>query len=197
MLFRSGRNLVAELNDKKVLIDLSHCGQQTTADAIAASKVPVAITHSGCTAVAQRPRNKRDEELKMMADKGGVVGIYMMPFLTMGAQTKDQDVIKHIDHAIQVCGEDHVAIGSDLSITPHVVTEEYKKSHREFVAGRQKLGIAAPGEDPNIYMFVPELNVPNRLELIADRLLAKGYPETRVEKIIGGNTFRLLKEVWG
>ena len=196
-LSQLGRNLIAELNDKKVLIDLSHCGQQTTAEGIATSKFPVAITHSGCAAVAQRPRNKRDEELKLMADKGGVIGIYMMPFLTMGSQTNDEDVIRHIEHAIQVCGEDHVGIGSDLSTTPHVVTEEYKKSHKAFVAGRQKQRIAAPGEDPNVYMFVPELNVPNRMELIAERLLQKGHSESRVEKIIGGNTLHLLKEVWG
>lgn len=196
-LSQLGRNAVAELNARKVLIDLSHCGQQTTADGIRESKAPVAFTHSGCNAIAQRPRNKRDEELKAMADKGGVIGIYMMPFLTMGVQTSDQDVIRHIEHAVNVCGEDHVGIGSDLSITPHKVTDAYKKSHAEFVAMRQKQGIAAPGEDPNVYMFVPELNAPNRLELIAERLLKKGHTEARVEKIIGGNTVRLLKDVWG
>ncbi len=195
-LSQLGRSLVQELNAKKVLIDLSHCGQQTTADGIRESKQAVAITHSGCWSVAQRPRNKRDEELKAMADKGGVVGIYLMPFLTMGMQPADQDVVKHIEHAINVCGEEHVGIGSDLSITPHNVTEAYKKSHADFVAMRQKAGIAAPGEDPNVYMFVPELNAPNRMELIAERLLKKGHSESRVEKIIGGNFVRLLKEVW-
>ncbi len=196
-LSQLGRQLVQELNARRVLIDLSHCGQQTTADGIRESKLPVAITHSGCASVAQRPRNKRDEELKLMADKGGVIGIYMMPFLTMGMQTSDQDVIKHIEHAVNVCGEDHVGIGSDLSITPHQVNDAYKKSHEEFVAGRQRQGIAAPGEDPKVYMFVPELNAPNRLELIAERLLRKGHSEARVEKIIGANSVRLLKEVWG
>ena len=95
-----------------------------------------------------------------------------------------------------MCGEDHVGVGSDLSITPHTVTDAYKKAHADFVAGRQKQGIAAPGEDPNVYMFVPELNAPNRMELIAERLIKKGHPEARVEKIIGGNFVRLLKDVW-
>lgn len=195
-LSQLGRKAVEELNNKKVLIDLSHCGQQTTADGIRESKQPVAITHSGCWTIAQRPRNKRDEELKAMADKGGVIGIYLMPFLTMGPQPADQDVVRHIEHAINVCGEDHVGIGSDLSITPHTVTESYKKAHADFVAGRQKQGIAAPGEDPNVFMFVPELNAPNRMELIAERLIKKGHSEARVEKIIGGNFVRLLKDVW-
>jgi membrane dipeptidase len=195
-LSQLGRKLVEELNAQKVLIDLSHCGQQTTADGIRESRQPVAITHSGCWAVAQRPRNKRDEELKAMADKGGVIGIYLMPFLTMGAQPADTDVVRHIEHAINVCGEDHVGIGSDLSISPHNVTEGYKKAHADFVAGRQRQGIAAPGEDQNVYMFVPQLNAPNRMELIAEKLLKKGHPESRVEKIIGGNFLRLLQAVW-
>ncbi len=192
-----GRDLVAELNERRVVVDLSHCGQQTTADAIAASRQPIAISHSGCTAIADRPRNKRDEELRAMAEKGGVLGVYLMPFLTVGTQPTAADVIRHVEHAIQVCGEDHVGIGSDLSITPHVVTDAYRKKHRDFVTERQKEGIAAPGEDPNIFMFVPDLNTPRRMERIADHLLRRGHKERRVEKIIGGNFLRLLKDVWG
>lgn len=191
-----GHDFVAELNKQKIIVDLSHCSTKTTADGIKASKAPVAISHSGCKAIADRPRSKRDEELKAMADKGGVVGIYLMPFLTMGPQPMADDVVKHIDHAVNVCGEDHVGIGSDLSITPHNVTEAYKTAHAKFVRERKEAGRAAPGEDEKIFMFVPDLNYPNRLELIADKLLAKGYKEARVEKIIGGNFARLMREVW-
>ena len=196
-LSRLGRELVGELNARRIVVDLSHCGQRTTADGIAASARPVAITHSGCAALADRPRNKRDAELRAMADKGGVVGIYLMPFLTMGAQPMADDVVRHIEHAVKVCGEDHVGIGSDLSITPHEVTDAYRKTHRAFVEMRQRRGIAAPGEDPEVFMFVPDLNTPRRMEQIADRLLARGHPEARVEKIVGGNWMRLLGEVWG
>jgi membrane dipeptidase len=196
-LSRFGRSLVAELNAQRVIVDLGHCGQKTTADGIEESKLPVAISHSGCKAIADRPRSKRDEEIKRMADKGGVLGIYLMPFLTARGQPMADDVIRHIEHAIDVGGEDHVGIGSDLSITPHVVTEEYKRVHRTFVEERMRRGIAAPGEDPEVYMFVPDLNTPRRMELIADKLLARGHGEARVEKIIGGNFVRLMKDVWG
>ena len=82
-LSRFGIAAVERLNELKTVVDLSHCGQRTTADGIRYSKAPVAISHSGCLALApDRPRNKRDEELKAMADKGGVLGIYLMPFLT-------------------------------------------------------------------------------------------------------------------
>lgn len=192
-----GREVVAELEKQKVLVDLSHCGQRTTADGIAVAKGPVSITHSGCAALADVPRNKRDVELKAMADKGGVIGIYLMPFLTPGRQPTLDDVVKHIEHAVNVCGEDHVGIGSDLSITPHDVTEEYRRDHRDFVARRQKAGIAAPGEDPNVYFFVPDLNTPRRLERIAEALAARRHPDARIEKIIGGNFVRLMRDVWG
>jgi membrane dipeptidase len=77
------------------------------------------------------------------------------------------------------------------------VTEEYKRDHRDFVSRRQKAGIAAPGEDPNVYFFVPDLNTPRRLERIAEALAARRHPDARIEKIIGGNFVRLMRDVWG
>jgi membrane dipeptidase len=191
-----GRQLVETLNAQGVIVDLGHCGQRTTADAIAHSSKPVAISHSACRAVADRPRSKLDSDLKAMADKGGVVGIYLMPFLTMQGQPNAEDVIRHIEHAVKVCGEDHVGIGSDLSITPHVVDEKYLEIHRTFVEGRLRDGIAAPGEDPAVPMFVSDLNTPRRLERIAEKLAARGHPAARIEKIIGGNFVRLMRETW-
>jgi membrane dipeptidase len=192
-----GRAVVDRMNATGVVVDLGHCGQRTTADAIAFSKKPVAISHSGCSAVATNPRSKRDEELRAMADKGGVVGIYMMPFLRTTGQPMADDMIRHIEHAIQVCGEDHVGIGSDLSITPHTVTAEYAKRHRTFVEQRRRAGISAPGEDPEVFLFIPDLNSPRRIEMIAERLLARKHGSARVEKIVGGNFDRLFSEVWG
>ncbi|GIW53208.1 MAG: dipeptidase [Gemmatimonadales bacterium] len=193
-LSRFGRDVVARMNELGMLVDLSHCGDRTTADAIAISSKPVAITHSGCRAVYDHPRSKRDEELRAMADKGGVIGIYMMPFLNPRGQPTSEDLIRHIEHAIRICGEDHVGIGSDLSITPHVVTPEYAERHRRFVEERRRRGIAAPREED--FMFVVDLNSPRRLELIADKLLARGHSESRVEKIVGLNWLRLFREVW-
>jgi membrane dipeptidase len=196
-LSRLGVQAVERLNALRTLIDLSHCGQRTTAEAIVHSKAPVAITHSGCHALADRPRNKRDDELRLMADRGGVLGIYLMPFLVMGAQPTADDVLRHIEHAVRVCGEDHVGIGSDGSITPLEVTDQYRLTWHDFVAERIRLGIAAPGEDPNVFPFVPDFNSPRKLEQIAQRLSAAGHRSARIEKIIGGNWMRLLSEVWG
>ena len=191
-LTRFGHQVVERMNEVGMMVDLSHCGQKTTADGIAASSRPVAITHSGCNAVAQHPRSKDDTELRAMADGGGVVGIYLMPFLTPGRVPMRADVLDHIEHAIQVCGEDHVAIGSDLSTTPIDGSDEYWSRHRDFVAGRIERGVAAPNEDPQILFTVQDLNSHRRMELIADGLSQRGHPDDRIEKIIGGNWARLF-----
>ncbi|MGB1840185.1 MAG: dipeptidase, partial [Longimicrobiales bacterium] len=195
-LTRFGHQVVERMNEVGMMVDLSHCGQRTTADGIAASSRPVAITHSGCNAVARHPRSKDDTELRAMADGGGVIGIYLMPFLTPGRVSMRSDVLDHIEHAVQVCGEDHVGIGSDLSTTPIDGSDEYWSRHREFVAGRIERGVAAPNEDPEILFTVEDLNSHRRMELIADGLSMRGHPDTRIEKIIGGNWARLFGELW-
>ncbi len=195
-LSRFGHAVVERMNELGLLVDSSHCGQRTTAEAIAASQQPVAITHSGCTAVAPHPRSKHDAELRAMADSGGVIGIYLMPFLSPGRASTGDDVIAHIEHAINVCGEDHVGIGSDLSTTPIDGSDEYWSRHREFVTSRIERGVAAPNEDPDILFTVQDLNVDRRMELIADRLSARDHSDDRIGKVLGGNWLRLMREVW-
>jgi membrane dipeptidase len=193
-LSRFGHSLVERMNDLGMLVDLSHCSAPTTRDGIEASRSPVAITHSGCKAVYDHPRSKSDEVLQSMADRGGVLGIYLMPFLNASGPARATDVLRHIEHAVNVCGEDHVGIGSDQSITPVRLTPEYAEQQRVFSEQRQRLGIAAPREDE--LLFVPDINMPRRLETIADMLLRNNHSEARVEKIIGGNFARLFAEVW-
>ncbi|MEZ5462552.1 dipeptidase [Dokdonella sp.] len=191
-----GIELIEKLNQRHLQIDLSHAGERTTLEAIARSKDPVAITHSGCAALAPLPRNKTDNELRKLADSGGVVGIYLMPFLRVKGQPTAQDLIAHIEHAIKVCGEDHVGIGSDGGISPINFNEEFKRKHAEDVADRRARGISAPGEDPEVYIFLPDLNTANRLEHLASLLAARGHSDRLIEKIIGANFARLFRATW-
>jgi membrane dipeptidase len=188
-----GRNAVAKINEISVALDLSHSNTKTTAEGIAASKKPVLITHAGCRAVYMHPRNKEDRELKALADKGGVIGIYMLPYLTDSPkQPMLKDYLEHLDHAVKVCGEDHVGIGSDIPFL-HVGEAglaDMKKAAEE----RKAAGIAAPGEDRPIY--IPDLNTERKMELITDALLKRGYESSAVEKILGGNFKRAFAEIW-
>ncbi len=189
-----GRDLVARMNEIGVMVDLSHCGQRTTAEGITTSAKPVAITHTGCQAVFMHPRNKRDEELRACAQKGGVVGIYLMPYLNASGPPTAEDAMKHLDHALQVCGEDHVGIGSDQSITPVNDTPEYYTRMEAEVNRRKAMGISAPREDTA--PFVPELNDARRMEMIADLLAKRGHGSSTITKVLGANWMRLFGEVW-
>ncbi len=196
-LSRLGMELVARLNAKRILVDGSHAAAHTQADAIAACKGPMAITHTGCRALVDNPRNSHDAVLKSLADKGGVAGMYFMPFLRASGQPHAEDLIRHLEHAVNVMGEDHVGLGTDGSVTGVTLDARFKKDHAEFVVDRQKKGISAPGESADVFNIVPEYNTPRRFETLAGDLLARGWSTTRVEKILGGNFARLFGDVWG
>ncbi len=190
-----GRQVVERMNALGIAVDLSHCGTHTTADGIALSKKPPLITHSGCREVYRHPRSKEDRELKAMADKGGVVGIYFMPFIGPGPGAPTVELLmRQIDHAIKVCGVDHVGIGSDLSTAPIEETPEYLKEQKSFVDARVSRGISAPDEERPL--FIPELNHSRRIEGVVRGLRQRKFPDGTIEKIIGGNFHRVFKEIW-
>jgi membrane dipeptidase len=192
-----GRALVAELNRTRVVMDLSHSGRRTIAEAIAEAQAPPVISHTGCRDLTNHPRNVYDTELRALAAKGGVVGIYFMPFLVeRGAAHKD-DLIRHIEHAVDVCGEDHVGLGTDGSIPATVIDDAYRKSLREEYESRVRDGIAAPGEGPDAYQVVMEYNEPRRMLRLAEDLADRGWPARRIDKLLGGNFARVFGEVWG
>jgi len=138
---------------------------------------------------------KRDEELRLLAERGGVIGIYIMPYLRKEGQVMADDVIRHIEYAVNLCGEDHVGIGTDGTTSAVNVTPQFKKDFAEQIAERQKRGISAPGERADSFTFAPDLNTPNRLETIAALLSRKGHADARIEKILGGNFARLFRDV--
>jgi len=194
-LTKQGRAAVARMNELGVAVDLSHCGQKTTAEAIEFSSKPVLITHAGCSAIHRHPRNKDDRELRALADRGGVVGIYFMPYLVASpTYPTRQHVIEHLDHALKVCGADHVGIGTDgvLDIFPD--TAEQRRAFAQDMANRKKLGIAAPEEDRP--PFSPDLNTPDRMRIIAAGLEKKGYSDDVIEKVMGKNFYRAFGDIW-
>jgi membrane dipeptidase len=192
-----GRQVVDRLNARRVMVDLSHSGRQICLDAARYSKQPISINHTGCRALTDLPRNKTDEELKLVAEKGGFVGIYFMPFLTLSGHARAVDVVAHIEHAVNVCGEDHVGIGTDGGTTPIDDLEAYKvalsKEHDERVAK----GIAAPGERADTHPFVDDLRGPDQFRKLYGLLAARGHRPARIEKILGGNFVRYARDIWG
>jgi len=195
-LSRLGHELIAEMNRLHMLLDLSHAGPRTISEGIAASKAPMAITHTGCRALVDVPRNTHDESLKALADRGGVAGIYFMPFLRASGQPHGEDLIRHLEHAVNVCGEDHVGLGTDGSISGTELNDALAKMQRKFFEDRVKAGIAAPGEAADVFNLVPEYNDPRRFKTLADDLSRRGWTSGRIEKILGKNFARLFADVW-
>ena len=192
-----GRALVAELGRVGMVMDLSHAGQRTIAEAIAEAKAPPVISHTGCRDLRDHPRNVYDAELRALAAKGGVAGIYFMPFLVERGAARKEDLIRHIEHAVNVCGEDHVGLGTDGMLSATVIDDEYRKSLRADYESRSKQGIAAPGEGPDAYQVVLDYNEPRRMQRLAEDLSARGWPASRIHKLLGENFARVFKEVWG
>lgn len=192
-----GRDIIERLREKNMLLDLSHGSRRTINEALDAVRYPVAITHSGCDSVFAHPRNVTDESLRKLADRGGVIGIYFMPYLCARGTATSEDLVAHIEHAVNTCGEDGVGLGTDNLTYPVVIDEAYLATFRENVAERKAAGIAAPREDEDSMLFIEDLNTDDRFYRLAQILEKRGHSATRIDKIMGGNFHRLFAETLG
>jgi membrane dipeptidase len=190
-----GREAVHRMNALGVSLDLSHCDERSTLDALSASKKPALITHAGCSAVLAHPRNKSDRVLRAVAAKGGVVGIYDLSFLAQAPkQPTLDDYLRHMTHALNVCGEDHVGIGSDAMLMPFDTSPANMAEWNKVIAARKASGVGAPGEGPP--PFVIGLNRPDRYRVIAAALGKRGYARRTIDKVLGLNFLRVFSDTW-
>ena len=185
-----GLELVEKMNELGMLIDLSHCGIQTTLDAIEASKDPVMFNHVGARSLYPRmKRLKTDEELLALAGKGGVAGVSAIPNQLSGNEEQGiEDMLNHIDYIVNLIGVDHVAIGLDIVFGDHV---EY---HRRAAKTTFKLDYIGQGLDAP---YMNGIESPEEWPNITRGLVARGYSDDDIRKILGENALRLIKEVVG
>jgi membrane dipeptidase len=185
-----GRELIARMNERRMLIDLSHANMQTMAEATAASKAPVIVSHTACASVYANRRNTTDENLKAVADRGGVIGICQMrPFLTAEKRNNLHAYFDHLLRAIRVAGVEHVAIGSDrdhrvITLSPEYLAELKREEGSQVV-------------DNELPYFIDELNGPRRMEIVWDGLVQRGLASADVERVMGLNLRRLYRDVIG
>ena len=183
-----GLQLVSKLNESRMLIDLSHANMQTMEDTILASKVPVIVSHTACMSVYKNIRNTSDQNMRLLADHGGVVGMCQIrPFVSNLRAGSFQHYMDHIQHAVKVAGIDHVGIGSDRDHRVVQMTPEYTAELK------RELGAGFNPDDWPLYM--DELNGPRRNEVIWDGLKKRKFSDDQVEKIMGLNVARIYKEV--
>lgn len=191
-----GREAIARMNACGVTLDLSHADERSSLEAVAASARPAAITHAGCYSAYAHPRNKSDAVLRAVAESGGVVGVYGLSYISAGPEQQSlDDYMAHMLHALSVCGEDHVGIGSDAILTPFDTSPESMAEWDASIAARKAAGVSAPGEGRP--PFVTGLNRSDRPAIIARALLDRGQPVRVVEKVLGANFQRVFAETWG
>lgn len=190
-----GIEVVGRMNRVGVLIDLSHCGAQTTLDGIAFSTKPVAITHTMCEALRNgHPRAKTDEHIRACADKGGVVGIAALGYFLgpdPGGKTTIEDYANHIEHAAAVAGYEHVALSSDFppqGIKPWATRENWYEP---------RLKSFKPSYEVRWPPWIPELDSPERFLNVARVLERRGWKEHQLELLLGRNWLRLFRDAIG
>jgi len=184
-----GREVIAEMNRVGIMVDLSHVGGATSEEAILASTKPVCYSHCLPSGLKEHPRNKSDEQLRFIADRGGFIGVTMFPpFLKRGIEATVDDYVEAIDYVINLAGEDCVGIGTDF-------TQGYDKGFFDWIThdkGRHRRltnfgriinpeGIRTIGEFPNLTAAMEKA----------------GWKESRIRKVMGGNWVNTFREVWG
>ncbi|WMC11629.1 dipeptidase [Oceanimonas pelagia] len=184
-----GREVVAEMNRVGIMCDLSHVGAKTSEEVILESKKPVCYSHCLPAGLKDHPRNKSDAELRFIAEHGGFVGVTMFaPFLKKGIESTVDDYVEAIGYVLDIVGEDAIGIGTDFTQGHDQNFFEWLTHDKGYARRLTRFGeiinpegIRTIGEFPNL----------------TEALLRNGYSPRLVEKIMGGNWVRVLKDVWG
>lgn len=189
-----GRAVIEEMNRLGIIIDLSHCGDRTTIDAIECSREPVMFTHANVRDLNPSIRNKTSNQIRKLADKGGVIGLTTYPPLTGIDDRKSpnlEDFLGQIDYVRNLVGVDHIAIGTDYDTKGTrdlSLSKEITRKFSEVYNGTYKTNC----NDPVIKGFEKLDQFPS----IISGLFAHGYSQEDVIKILGGNAIRLFSQVW-
>lgn len=196
-----GQAVVQRLNELNILVDVSHCSEQTGWDAMKVSSAPVIVSHSSSASVARHDRGKSDDLARSIAEQGGYFGVVVIPgFIRETPGATLDDFVAQINHLVNVCGIDHVGIGTDKAgpgpSTSSLV--EYPDS--------------MPASDPDEFNWSGFRNEEHRLTDEYDMqgfqkfgdwpnltvaLAAAGYNEEELRKLLGLNYLRVFREVVG
>jgi len=197
-----GRKAVERMNKVGMLIDCSHCGDQTTLDTIEVSEKPIILSHIGARALWNSNRMAPDEVLVACAAKGGVIGIEAAPHTTLTYNHRTHDLeafMEHFEYVKGLVGIDHVGFGPDSLFGDHVglhhayaANLSLKEAHGGSGEKRR-----AHGMEYEEVAFVRGIENPVEGSKNILRWLVKhGYSDDDIRKVMGGNALRLLGEVW-
>jgi len=190
-----GLSIMERMQQVGMAVDVSHCGDQTTLDALAAATRPVLFTHATARAlVPGHLRCKTDEAIRAMARTGGVMGIAMIRFMVRGSEPVTvEHVLDHVDYVARLVGVEHVAIGSDMDVVgnPNAVNGGGfdPKSQPNFARYQYH-------EDSDGAITIKGLNHSKRVFDLTEALIRRGHADADIRLILGGNAVRVLSAIW-
>lgn len=176
-----GRTTIENMNEKGMIVDVSHSAPQTILDALEVTNKPILNSHSGGRAIADKPQNLSDKQIKAMAENGGVIGIHFCSRLVLGingVQAEIDDVVRQIRYVTDVGGIDVVGLGPDWVFGDPARDVPYLRNTNQEDLTWAK-GLEDSAELPNLW----------------DPLVGEGFTAAEIEKIAGGNMLRLFKDV--
>lgn len=179
-----GISLVEEMNRLGMVVDLAHVGKQSVLEAVETSEDPVIASHSNPRALVDAHQNKTDEEIKAMAEKGGVIGVTAFPRLVSKDPDKStlDDLLDCVDYVVKLVGVNHVGIGLDLA-----------EGWAEYPPTRMNLMKI----DGRIYTYPRGIETVTNFPNITKGLIGRGYSDAETKKILGENFLRVFKKVFG
>jgi membrane dipeptidase len=189
---RFGRELIREMNELGIVVDVSHCGPVTARDAMEISTTPVIFSHAHPNAVSPHVRAKDDDLIRAMADQGGVIGMTAISgFLYDPDRPRERPslrmLVRHIEHVVNLVGIDHVGIALDFEETN--TPEHYEAARR----ANPELNTGWSWEDKRLHDLTAVSEMPN----VTRALVAAGFSDADIKKILGENFLRVFRAVWG
>ena len=187
-----GLDAISIMNQLGILIDLSHVGDRTTLETIDASEKPVAFTHCNARSFVDHVRNKPDDALNALVEKGGVVGANAWPsFLSKGYESTLDDYVDAIDDLVERVGIDHVGMGTDFCQDQPYSFFQYLFAQQ----GKKIRPMPLPIPDPHYHPH--GFSGPDEMPDLSRSLVDRGYSDEDIAKVLGGNFLRLFKDVMG
>jgi membrane dipeptidase len=161
----------------RMLLDVSHLNDPGFWDVVKVSRAPVIASHSNCRALADHPRNLTDEQIRAVADTGGVIGINSINRFVTPPDLPH--LLDHVDHLVKIAGKEHVGLGLDFCY--------YLLEHKSPVerSGMRK------GAYLSVDGLANDADVPKIPTLLAER----GYPPDTIDLIMGENFLRVFHAV--
>lgn len=196
-LTKFGRRAVERMNKVGLLIDCSHCGDQTTLDTVEWSEKPIVLSHIGARELWNSNRLAPDDVMEAVAAKGGVIGIECAPHTTLTKNNRRHNLeafMEHFEYVRALVGIDHVGFGPDTVYGDHVGL------HRTYSASlsiKDSRGGHHPDQHFEEVEYVEGLENPTEGSInIARWLVKSGYSDDDIEKVMGGNALRVMAEAW-